>query len=85
MIWRWLQPPHGLAASGKFWNEEFSEWLRAEGFHQSTADTTCFIKCYPDGSWVRLLIGMLKKDDLLADTKQMHAQSVLTYTHVSNW
>ena len=46
---------YGLAASGKFWNEEFSEWLRAEGFHQSTADTTYFIRYYPDGSWVRLI------------------------------
>ena len=46
---------YGLAASGKFWNEEFSEWLRAEGFHQSTADTTYFIKYYTDGSWVRLI------------------------------
>ena len=50
---KWFERPlllnrgiYGLAASGKFWNEEFSEWLRAEDFHQSTADTTYFVKCY---------------------------------------
>ena len=46
---------YGLTYSGKFWNEEFSEWLIGQGFVQSTADTTYFIKYYKDGSWIRLI------------------------------
>ena len=46
---------YGLTYSGKFWNEEFSEWLVGQGFIQSMADTTYFIKYYEDGSWIRLI------------------------------
>ena len=35
--------------------QEFSEWLIGQGFEQSTADTACFMKCYKDGSWTRLM------------------------------
>ena len=53
---------YGLTYSGKFWNEEFSEWLLDQGFEQSTADTTYFIRYYKDGSWIRLIFYV---DDLL--------------------
>jgi len=53
---------YGLTFSGKFWNEEYTEWLINQGFVQSTADTTYFIKYYQDGSWVRLIFYV---DDLL--------------------
>ena len=46
---------YGLTFSGKFWNEEFTEWLFSEGFLQSTADTTYFVKHYPDGTNLRLI------------------------------
>ena len=46
---------YGLTFSGKFWNEEFTKWLLSEGFLQSTADTTYFVKHYPDGSNLRLI------------------------------
>ena len=44
------------------WNQEITEWLLSQGFHQSTADTTYFVKHYEDGSWTRLI---LYCDDLL--------------------
>ena len=36
--------PYGQRFSGKFWNEDFSEWLVKQGFLQSPADTTYFMK-----------------------------------------
>lgn len=53
---------YGLSVSGKYWAQESAEWLLAQGFHQSTADTTYFIKYYPNGSWIRLIYYV---DDLL--------------------
>jgi hypothetical protein len=53
---------YGQKFSGKFWNEDFSEWLVKQGFLQSSADTTYFIRYQPDGSWIRLIFYV---DDLL--------------------
>lgn len=46
---------YGQKMSGKFWNQDYTEWLLDQGFEQSTADTTYFIKYNPDGSWIRLI------------------------------
>ena len=53
---------YGQRFSGKFWNEDFSEWLIRQGFLQSTADTTYFIRYNEDRSWIRLIFYV---DDLL--------------------
>lgn len=46
---------YGLTYSGKFWVEEFTDFLLSEGFEQSTADPCYLVKYWPDGSWIRLL------------------------------
>jgi hypothetical protein len=40
---------YGLTLSGKWWSEEFTDWLFAEGFEQSKANQTFFIKHYSEG------------------------------------
>ena len=62
---------NGQKFSGKFWNEDFSEWLIKQGFLQSTADTTYFIRYGKDGSWMRLIFYV---DDLLYYGSNEHAE-----------
>ena len=53
---------YGLVFSGKLWNEEYSNWLKSQGFVQSQADQSIFIKRYPHGGWLRLIFFV---DDML--------------------
>jgi hypothetical protein len=53
---------YGGTLSGKWWNQELTEWLLSVGFIQSSLDATYFVKIYPDGSFVRLIFHV---DDML--------------------
>jgi hypothetical protein len=45
---------YGEVFAGKWWNEEFTNWLFSEGFEQSKADPTFHVKRYDDGRYVKL-------------------------------
>jgi hypothetical protein len=51
-----------MVFSGKLWNEEFSAWLQAQGYHQSQSDPSIFVKHYPNGDWLKLIFFV---DDML--------------------
>jgi hypothetical protein len=53
---------YGGTLSGKWWNQDLTDWLLSEGFAQSSLDNTYFIKVYPDGSYIRLIFHV---DDML--------------------
>jgi len=53
---------YGGTLSGKWWNQELTDWLISEGFLQSSIDNTYFVKYYPDGSFIRLIFHV---DDML--------------------
>lgn len=53
---------YGMVFSGKMWNEEFSAWLIDQGFSQSQADPSIFVKHYPGGKWLKLIFFV---DDML--------------------
>ena len=40
---------YGLVFAGKWWNEEFTDWLFSDGFEQSKADPTFYAKYHRDG------------------------------------
>jgi KUP system potassium uptake protein len=46
---------YGLSLSGKWWNEEFTNWLFSDNFDQSKADPTFYVKHYPDGRYIKLI------------------------------
>jgi hypothetical protein len=48
--------------SGKWWNQELTDWLLSVGYVQSQLDPTFFVKHYPDGSYIRLIFHV---DDML--------------------
>jgi len=53
---------YGLVFSGKAWNTEFSEWLYSQGFCQSSADPSLFIKRFKHDHWIKLIFFV---DDML--------------------
>jgi hypothetical protein len=53
---------YGGTLSGKWWNQELTDWLLSVGFHQSMIDATFFVKIYNDGSYIRLIFHV---DDML--------------------
>jgi hypothetical protein len=46
---------YGLSLSGKWWNEEFTNWLFSDNFEQSKADPTFYVRHYSDGRYVKLI------------------------------
>ena len=75
---------YGLVYSGKYWNVEFSEWLYSQGFYQSSADPSFFIKRFKHGQWLKLIFFV---DDMLyaGSTDQIEKdfeQSVTKRFHV---
>jgi hypothetical protein len=46
---------YGLTFAGKWWNEEFTNWLFSDNFEQSKADPTFYVKHYPDGRNIKLI------------------------------
>jgi hypothetical protein len=44
-----------LSLSGKWWNEEFTNWLFSDNFEQSKADPTLYVAHYPDEQYIRLI------------------------------
>ena len=46
---------YGGTLSGKWWNQELTDWLLSVGFEQSTLDGTFFVKIYPNGAFIRLM------------------------------
>jgi hypothetical protein len=53
---------YGGTLSGKWWNQELTDWLLSIGFLQSSLDGTYFVRIYPDGSFIRLIFHV---DDML--------------------
>ena len=53
---------YGGTLSGKWWNQDLTEWLLSQDFQQSYYDATYFVKYYPDGSYIRLIFHV---DDML--------------------
>jgi len=53
---------YGLVFSGKAWNTEYSEWLYSQGFCQSSADPSFFVKRFKHGHWLKLIFFV---DDML--------------------
>jgi hypothetical protein len=53
---------YGLVYSGKYWNIEFSEWLYSQGFIQSQAEPSYFVRYDKHNQWLRLLFFV---DDML--------------------
>ena len=53
---------YGLVYSGKYWNIEFSEWLYSQGFIQSHAEPSYFVRYDKHNQWLRLLFFV---DDML--------------------
>ena len=53
---------YGGTLSGKWWNQELTDWLLSVGFKQSTLDGTYFVRINPDGSYIRLIFHV---DDML--------------------
>ena len=53
---------YGGTLSGKWWNQELSDWLISVGFVQSPLDGTYFVRINPDGSYIRLIFHV---DDML--------------------
>jgi hypothetical protein len=46
---------YGLSFAGKWWNEEFTNYLFSDGFEQSKADPTFYVKHFRDGRYVKLI------------------------------
>jgi hypothetical protein len=46
---------YGLVFAGKWWNEEFTDWLFSDGFEQSKADPTFYAKYHRDGRYIKLV------------------------------
>ena len=53
---------YGLVYSGKYWNIKFSEWLYSQGFIQSQAEPSYFVRYDKHNQWLRLLFFV---DDML--------------------
>ena len=53
---------YGLVYSGKYWNIEFSEWLYSQGYIQSQAEPSYFVRYDKHNQWLRLLFFV---DDML--------------------
>ncbi len=53
---------YGGTLSGKWWNQELTDWLISVGFVQSQLDGTYFVRINADGSYIRLIFHI---DDML--------------------
>ena len=53
---------YGGTLSGKWWNQELTDWLISVGFVQSQLDGTYFVRINPDGSYIRLIFHV---DDMI--------------------
>jgi hypothetical protein len=53
---------YGMVFSGKLCNEEYRSWLKSQGFSQSKADPSIFVKHYANGQWLKLIFFV---DDML--------------------
>ena len=53
---------YGGTLSGKWWNQELTDWLISIGFKQSQLDGTYFVRINPDGSYIRLIFHV---DDMI--------------------
>ena len=50
-----LKAMYGMTLSGKYWYEEFRDWLVSVGFTQSSTCPVLFTRHEPDGSFLRII------------------------------